>query len=101
MNEVNQYFVDAFRQLAGNRAVPAIEVRFYPYAGLHHTIRLRSGRVFVRLSDICKDTPPTVLRALAFVLVARLLGKRIPDVHNRVYQDYSVTPDVMRASDLE
>jgi len=100
MNEVNQYFVDAFRQLAGNRPVPAIEVRFYPYAGLHHTIRLRSGRVFVRLSDICKDTPPTVLRALAFVLVARLLGKRIPDVHNRVYQDYSVTPDVMRASDL-
>jgi hypothetical protein len=100
MNEVNQYFVDAFRQLAGNRPVPAIEVRFYPYAGLHHTIRLRSGRVFVRLSDICKDTSPTVLRALAFLLVARLLGKRIPDVHNRVYQDYSVTPDVMRASDL-
>jgi hypothetical protein len=100
MNEVKQSLVDAFRQLAGNRPVPAIDVRFYPYAGLHHTIRLRSGRVYVRLSDICKDTSPTVLRALAFVLVARLLGKRIPDVHNRIYQDYSVTPDVMRASDL-
>ncbi|MGI8732956.1 MAG: SprT-like domain-containing protein [Pyrinomonadaceae bacterium] len=100
MNEVKQLFVDAFRQLASNRPVPAIEVRYYPYAGLHHTIRLRSGRVYVRLSDICKDTPPTVLRALAYILVARLLGKRTPDVHNRLYQDYSVTPDVMRASDL-
>ena len=100
MNEVNQFFVDAFRHLAGNRPVPSVEVRFYPYAGLHHTIRLRSGRVYVRLSDICKDSPQPVQRALAFILVARLLGKRIPDVHNRVYQDYSVTPDVMRASDL-
>ena len=34
-----------------------------------------------------------MLRALAFILVARLLGKRVPDVHNRVYQDYSVTPE--------
>ncbi len=100
MNEVTKFFVDAFHHLGGNRTVPGIEVRFYPYAGLHHTIRLRSGRVYVRLSDICKDSPPPVLRALAFVLVARLLGKRIPDVHNRVYQDYSVTPEVMRASDL-
>lgn len=100
MNEVNQFFVDAFRHLGNNRTVPGIDVRFYPYAGLHHTIRLRSGRVYVRLSDICKDSPANVMRALAFVLVARLLGKRIPDVHIRVYQDYSVTPEVMRASDL-
>ncbi len=100
MNEVRKVFVDAFRHLGNSRTIPEIEVRFYPYAGLHHTIRLRSGRVYVRLSDICKGSPPEVLRALAFVLVARLLGKRIPDVHKRVYQDFSVTPEVMRSSDL-
>lgn len=100
MNEIKKLFSDAFRHLGGNRPVPEIEVRFYPYAGLHHTIRVRSGRVYVRLSDICKASPPEVLRALAFVLVARLLGKRIPEVHNRAYQAYSVTPDVMRSSDL-
>ncbi|MBA2528277.1 MAG: M48 family metallopeptidase [Pyrinomonadaceae bacterium] len=100
MNEVKKFFADAFRHLGNNRPVPEIEVRFYPYAGLHHTIRVRSGRVYVRLSDICKGAPPDVLRALAFVLVARLLGKRIPDVHKRVYQDYSVTSEVMRSSDL-
>ncbi|MGH9908600.1 MAG: M48 family peptidase, partial [Pyrinomonadaceae bacterium] len=100
MNEIKKFFGDAFRHLGNNRPVPEIEVRFYPYAGLHHTIRVRSGRVYVRLSDICKACPPEVLRALAFVLVARLLGKRIPEVHNRVYQDYTVTPEVMRCSDL-
>jgi hypothetical protein len=100
MKEIGKYFGDAFRHMGGNRGVPSIEVRFYPYAGLRHTIRLRSGRVYVRLSDICKDSPPEVLRALAWILVARLLGKRVPTIHDRVYRDYSLTPTVMRSSDL-
>src|SRR4030095_7183329 len=100
MNDVRQYFADAFRHLGGNRGVPTIEVRFYPYAGLRHTIRLRSGRVYVRLSDIFKDGSPEVLLALAWVLVSRLLGKRVPTIHERVYRDYSLTPAVMRSSDL-
>ena len=100
MNEVSKYFADAFRHLGGNRSVPAIEVRYYPYAGLRHTIRLRQKRVYVRLSDICKDAPPEALRALAFILVARMLGKRVPTIHDRVYRDYSLTPSVMRLTDL-
>ncbi len=40
------------------------------------------------------------LRALAWILVARLLGKRVPTIHDRVYRDYSLTPSVMRSSDL-
>jgi SprT-like family protein len=100
MNEVNKFFLDAFHQLGRNRGIPVIDVRFYPYAGLRHTIRVRSGQVYVRLSDICKDSPPEVMRALAFVLVARLLGKKVPDVHERAYRDYSLTPEVMRSSDI-
>ena len=100
MNEVTKYFADAFRHMGGNRGVPAIEVRFYQYAGLRHSIRVRQGRVYVGLSEICKDAPPEALRALAFILVARLLGKRVPTIHDRVYRDYSLTPSVMRSSDL-
>lgn len=100
MTEVKKFFVDAFHHLGSHRVAPVIDVRFYPYAGLRHTIRVRSGQVYVRLSDVCKDSPPEVLRSLAFVLVARLLGKRVPPVHDRAYRDYSLTPAVMRASDL-
>ena len=100
MNEVTKFFSDAFHHLGSSRGVGGIDVRFYPYAGLRHTIRLRSGQVYVRLSDICKDSPPEVMRALAFVLVARLLGKRIPDVHERTYRDYSLTSEIIRASDI-
>jgi hypothetical protein len=100
MNELAKYFADAFRHLGGKRGVPEIDVRFYPYAGLRHTIRVRSGRVYVRLSDICKGCPPDVLRALAWILVSRLLGKKVPTIHDKVYRDYSLTPEIMRASDL-
>lgn len=95
MNEVAKFFADAFRHMGGNR-VPPIEVRYYPYAGLRHTLRVRQGRVYVRLSDIFKDAPPEALRAIAFILVARLLGKRVPTIHDRVYRDYELTPSVMR-----
>lgn len=100
MNEVKKFFMDAFHHLGGNRGLPGIDVRFYPYAGLRHTIRMRSGQVYVRLSDICKDCSPEVMRAIAFVLVARLLAKKVPDVHERTYRDYSLTPEVMRSSDI-
>ena len=100
MDEVKKFFVDAFHQLGRNRPLPVIDMRFYPYAGLHHTIRIRSGHVHVRLSDICKSSPPEVMRALAFVLVARLLGKRVPAAHERTYREYSMSPDVMRSSDI-
>jgi hypothetical protein len=104
MAESQQYlgalFADAFRQLWPNRAVPEIEVRFYPYAGLHHTIRIRSGKVYVRLSDICRDASQNVMRAIAFTLVAKLLSKRAPEVHQRIYRDYACSAQVLRASDI-
>jgi hypothetical protein len=100
LSHLNKLYADAFRQLEPKRAVPGIEVRFYPYAGLHHTIRLRSGRVYVRISDIFKQAPIAVHRALAFILVAKLLSRRTPDVHDRTYRDYSYTPQILRAADI-
>lgn len=94
------FFVDAFRQVARDRAVPEIEVKFYPYAGLHHTIRLRSGRVYVRISDIFKNAPANVQRALAFILVSKLLARKAPEVHERVYREYAFSPEILRASDI-
>jgi hypothetical protein len=99
-DQLSTLFSDAFRQLERHRPVPEIEIKFYPYAGSHHTIRLRSGRVYVRISDIFKDAPANIHRALAFILVAKLLGKSVPDVHQRVYRDYACSPKVLRASDL-
>jgi hypothetical protein len=102
---LKRVFWDAFRQLdkGGKRLQPdleAIEVRFYPYAGLHHTIRVRAGRVYVRLSDLFQSAPPEVIRALAFLLVARLLSRKAPREQERIYRSYAYSPQLLRASDI-
>src|SRR5712675_1618714 len=98
-------FHEAFRQLdrGGKRFqlnLTAIEVRFYPYAGSHHTIRLRAGRVYVRLSDLFQTAPTEVIRALAFLLVARLLSRKAPREQERIYRSYAFSPQLLRASDI-
>jgi len=102
---LKRVFYDAFRQLSTTRKhfvpeVTAIEVKFYPYAGLHHTIRVRAGRVYVRISDLFSAAPPEVIRALAFLLVARLLSRKVPRLHERVYRAYAFSPEILRASDI-
>lgn len=102
---LRRVFVDAFRQLTSKRKgfqpeITAIEVKFYPYAGLHHTIRVRSGRVFVRISDLFRAAPPEVIQALAFLLVARLVSRKPPRAHELVYRAYAFSPEVLRAADI-
>src|SRR6266700_932475 len=102
---LQRVFSDAFRQLGRGwrRLTPdinQIEVRFYPYAGLHHTIRVRTGRVFVRISDLFRSAPPEVIRALAFLLVARLLSRKPPRAYERLYRSYAFSPEILRASDI-
>ena len=102
---LKRVFHDAFRQLGTARKrfhpeLSAIEVKFYPYAGMHHTIRVRAGRVYVRISDLLHGAPPEVVRALAFLLVARLLSRKAPRDQERIYREYAFSPELLRKSDL-
>lgn len=100
IDQLKGVYVDAFRQLEPRRPIPEVDVRFYPYTGLHHTIRIRSGRVYVRISDIVNSAPLDIHRALAFVLVAKLLSHRAPETYDRAYREYACSPQVLRASDI-
>src|SRR5260370_25455137 len=106
MLHLQRVFSEAFRQFDRERRsrirpdLRDIEVKFYPYAGLHHTIRVRAGRVYVRLSDLFRTAPPEVIRALAFLLVARLLSRKAPPTEEQIYRSYSLSPQLLRASDL-
>lgn len=91
-------FVNAYRQIVrGRRSVPVIEVEFYPYTELRHTIRERSKHVYVRISDIFYDAPLEVHRALAYIMVAILFKKRASEEYNRIYREYTRLPRIRRA----
>ena len=95
---IREYYAEAFRKLNGKEAVPDIDVSFYPYIGLNQTIRVRHGRVFVRIADMCRDMPPQPHHALAYILVSKLLRKRVPRQADEVYSEYISTAEMRKRS---
>ena len=92
-------FDEALRALVRREPRPEIEARFYPYAGLSSTIRLRKGRVYARISDILRHSPRDVLYALACILVAKLYRLKVAAKYERTYRDYAHHPSILNATD--
>ena len=55
-------FQQTYRELLPEAPMTELRVEFYPYTGVNHTIRLRDGRLVVRLSDLIEGAPENVLR---------------------------------------
>jgi hypothetical protein len=91
-------FDQALRALVKKEPRPKVEARFYPYAGLSSTIRLRQGRVLARVSDILKGSPREVLFSLACILVAKLYRLKTPKAHERIYREHALDPPILDAS---
>jgi hypothetical protein len=87
LNFIKNFYIAAFEQ-PGKKKAPAIDVRFYPYIGINNTIRMRDEKAYVRLSEILADAPMYVHRALANVLVAKLMRRKMPQGANRLFNDY-------------
>jgi len=92
-------FVEALKALVKKEPKPAVEARFYPYAGLSSTIRLRQGRVYARVSDVLARSPEEVLHALACILIAKLYRLKASKEHERLYREYTARPSVLSASE--
>ena len=84
---------EAFRSFNHNSTIPPIEVEFYPYTGINHTIRVRDGRVYVRIADICRNISEAGQAALAHILVAKLLRRRVPEWARANYSDQIKTAE--------
>ncbi len=83
-----KFYEEAFQVLDGKNETPKIEVVFYPYVGINHTIRLRNGKIYIRLAEICRAAPLDAQRALAFILVAKLRRKKIPPLAAEIYRSF-------------
>jgi len=89
IEQIENFYREALQTLDGKRETPEIEVRFYPYIGINHTIRLRDKKVFVRLAEVCRALlPPHAQRALAFILVAKLLRKKVSPQALEIYRGF-------------
>jgi hypothetical protein len=94
LEHIKNFYENAFQNLDGNRPIPEIEVRFYPYVGINHTIRIRNGKVLVRLAELSESAPPDIQKALAFILVSKLLQKKIQPQAAKVYREFVKTREI-------
>ncbi len=96
--QIKQFYSTAFAELGGKREIPPVRVEFYEYVGLRQTIRIRNGEVIVRLADLMRGAPLAVQRALALVLVAKLLRRRVPKQARETYENFVREPHIAEKS---
>ena len=91
---IRKYYEEAFETIDQENKTPEIEVIFYPYVGINHTIRLRNGKIFVRLAEIFRSAPAEIQRALAYILVAKLRRKKVSRAAAKVYRSFVQTSEM-------
>ena len=79
--------------------MPALDVRFRRFTSLNTTIRLRDGRLHVRLSDLLEHAPESVHRAIAHILLAKLYKKPIARLHADRYRRHVSSEPVARQAE--
>src|SRR5207248_9571575 len=65
-----------------------------------NTIRLREGRLLVRVSDLLEGAPDYVLRAIAHILLAKMYRKPIDREHAARYRRYISAQHMSRKAHL-
>ena len=82
-------FEHVYRELRPIAPIPEFEIRFFRFANLNNTIRLREGRILVRLSDLLEGAPDPVLHSILHILVAKLYRKQIDTTHAARYRKFT------------
>ena len=80
--------------------MPELAVEFFAFVNINNTIRMREGKLFVRLSDLLEGAPDQVLRAIAHILLAKMYRKPIERTHATRYRRYISGQDITRKAHL-
>jgi hypothetical protein len=97
---LHQLFHETYRDLRPRSPVPELKVEFYSFANINNTIRLREGRLLVRVSDLLEGAPEHVLRAIAHILVAKMYRKPLDREHVIRYRRYVSAQHMSRKAHL-
>lgn len=91
---------ESYRELRPRAPIPEFKVEFYPFANINNTIRLRDGKIRMRISDLLEGAPESVLRAIVHILLAKIYRKPIEAVHATRYRKYVSSNDITNKAHL-
>jgi predicted metal-dependent hydrolase len=99
-DRLSSLFQETHRELRPRSVVPELQVEFFQFASINNTIRLRQGKLLVRLSDLLEGAPDHVLQAIAHILLAKMYSKPIDREHAARYRRYVSTQHMSRQAHL-
>jgi predicted metal-dependent hydrolase len=92
-------FEHEYRLLRPIAPIPTLDIRFRRFTSLNTTIRLREGKLHVRLSDLLEASPESVHHAIAHILLAKLYRRPIERTHADRYRRYVSSEPVARQAE--
>jgi hypothetical protein len=95
-----EIFQESYRELRPGAHPPELRVEFFKFANVNNTIRLRDGRLLVRLSDLLEGAPDRVLRAIAHILLAKMYCRPIDRGHAVRYRKYVASREIVQKAHL-
>ena len=95
-----QVFQETYRELRPRAPIPELTVEFFAFVNINNTIRLRQGKLLVRLSDLLEGAPDPVLRAIAHILLAKIYRRPIERVYATRYRRYISGQEIARKAHL-
>jgi predicted metal-dependent hydrolase len=95
-----ELFEESYRELRPGAAPPELKIEFFAFANVNNTIRLRKGRLLVRLSDLLEGAPDAVLRSIAHILLAKMYRRPIDRGHAARYRKYVGSHEIVRKAHL-
>jgi predicted metal-dependent hydrolase len=93
-------FEETLAELRPGASLPELKIEFFAFANVNNTIRLRNGRLLVRLSDLLEGAPEGVLRAIAHILLAKMYRRPIDRGHAARYRKYVGSHEIVRKAHL-
>jgi predicted metal-dependent hydrolase len=95
-----EIFQESYQELRPASSIPELKIEFFAFANVNNTIRLRGGRLLVRLSDLLEGAPDAVLRAIAHILLAKMYRQPIDRGQAARYRKYVASHEIVRKTHL-
>ena len=95
-----EIYARVFREFKPRTPLPKIAVEFCRFANADSLIRMESGAIQVRISDLLEGAPAPVVEALAYILLGKLFRRPAAPIYAHRYRLYLNRRDVRRQMHL-
>ncbi len=86
--QIEIYYKEAFSYFDAKIKTPDVKVEFYPYVNINSRIKSNDGTVYVRIAELLNNAPIEIHKALAHILVAKLLRRKVPKNARKKYREF-------------